>query len=79
MKLLIKIGIGVSVTTNLFFIGIGSYTFFTQDSRVKEPRAYMQKVIVDEVYKQIKFIMPSSSGTVVKCLYRTVRLFIRII
>ena len=66
MKLLIKIGIGVSGATNLFFIGIGSYTFFTQDSRVKENRAYMQKVIVDEVYKQIKFIMPSSTGTVVK-------------
>ena len=66
MKLLIKIGIGVAVATNLFFIGIGSYTFFTQASRVKENRAYMQKVIVDEVYKQIKFIMPSSTGTVVK-------------
>ena len=65
-SLLFKIGIGVSVATNIFFIGVASYTHLTQDSRVKENRAYMKKVIEEEVYKQIKFMMPSSTGTVVK-------------
>ena len=66
MKLVYKIGIGVSVATNIFFIGLASYANLTQDSRVKENRAYMKKVIEEEVYKQIKVVMPSSTGTVVK-------------
>ena len=66
MKLVYKIGIGVSVVTNIFFIGLASYANLTQDSRVKENRAYMKKVIEEEVYKQIKFVLPSSTGTVIK-------------
>tara|TARA_Y100000992_G_scaffold242265_1_gene173201 strand:- start:45 stop:245 length:201 start_codon:yes stop_codon:yes gene_type:complete len=66
MKLVYKIGIGVSVATNIFFIGLASYANLTQDSRVKENRTYMKKVIEEEVYKQIKVVMPSSTGTVVK-------------
>ena len=65
-SLLIKIGIGVSVVTNIFFIGLASYANLTQDSRIKENRAYMKKVIEEEVYKQIKFVLPSSTGTVIK-------------
>ena len=65
-SLLFKIGIGVSVVTNIFFIGLASYANLTQDSRVKENRTYMKKVIEEEVYKQIKVVMPSSTGTVVK-------------
>ena len=65
-SLLFKIGIGVSVVTNIFFIGLASYTHLTRDARVKENRAYMKKVIESEVIKQIKFMMPSSTGTVVK-------------
>ena len=60
MKLVYKIGIGVSVATNIFFIGLASYANLTQDSRIKENRAYMKKVIEEEVYKQIKFVLPSS-------------------
>ena len=66
MKLVYKIGIGVSVVTNIFFIGLASYANLTQDSRVKENRAYMKKVIEEEVYRQIKFVLPSSTGTVIK-------------
>jgi len=66
MNLVYKIGIGVSVVTNIFFIGLASYANLTQDSRVKENRAYMKKVIEEEVYKQIKFVLPSSTGTVVR-------------
>jgi len=65
-SLLFKIGIGVSVVTNIFFIGLASYTHLTKDIRVKENREFMKKVIQDEVYKQIEFVMPSSTGTVVK-------------
>jgi len=64
MKLLIKIGVGVSVATNLFFISIASYTYLTQDTRVNENREFMKKVIEDEVYEQIKFVMPKESGGV---------------
>ena len=66
MNIFVKIGIGVSVATNLFFIGVGSYGLLTQDARIKENRAYMMKVIQDEVYNQIKFIMPKQSGGVIK-------------
>ena len=65
-SLLFKIGIGVSVATNIFFIGVASYTHLTQDSRVKENRAYMKKVIEKEVYDQIKFVIPKQSGGVIK-------------
>ena len=38
----------------------------TQESRIKENRDWMRSVIEDEVIKQIKFMMPSSTGTVAK-------------
>ena len=38
----------------------------TQEYRIKENRDWMQSVIEKEVIKQIKFMMPSSTGTVVK-------------
>ena len=65
-SLLFKIGVGVSVVTNIFFIGLASYTYLTRDVRVKENRAYMKKVIEKEVYNQIKFVMPKQSGGVIK-------------
>ena len=66
MNIFLKVGIGVSVATNLFFIGVASYGLLTQESRIKENRAYMKKVIQDEVYNQIKFVMPKQSGGVIK-------------
>ena len=66
MNIFLKVGIGVSVATNLFFIGVGSYGLLTQDARIKENRAYMMKVIQDEVYRQIMFVMPKQSGGVTK-------------
>ena len=38
----------------------------TQESRIKKNRDWMTDVIEKEVIKQIKFMMPSSTGTVVK-------------
>ena len=40
--------------------------YLTRESRIKENREWMQSVIEKEVIKQIKFMMPSSTGTVVK-------------
>ena len=64
MKLVYKIGIGVSVATNIFFIGLASYTHLTRDVRVKENRAYMKKVIEKEVYQSIQLTMPPVTGKV---------------
>ena len=64
MKLFVKIGIGVSVATNIFFIGLASYTHLTRDVRVKENRAYMKKVIEKEVYQSIQLTMPPVTGKV---------------
>ncbi len=65
-SLLIKIGVGVSVALNLFVFTVAMYGQITRESRIKENRDWMQSVIEKEVIKQIKFMMPSSTGTVVK-------------
>ena len=65
-SLLIKIGVGVSVALNLFVFTVAMYWLITRESRIKENRDWMQSVIEKEVIKQIKFMMPSSTGTVVK-------------
>ena len=64
MKLVYKIGIGISVATNIFFIGVGAYSMLTTESRVKENRKWLKGVIEEEVYKQIKESMPNESGGV---------------
>ena len=66
MKLLIRIGIGVSIALNVFVFVVATYGLLTQEKRISENRSYMEKVIESEVIKQIKFMMPSSTGTVVK-------------
>ena len=40
--------------------------YFTRESRIKENQDWVRSVIEKEVIKQIKFMMPSSTGTVVK-------------
>ena len=65
-SLLIKIGVGVSLGVNLFVFTVAAYGLLTQEKRISENRSYMEKVIESEVIKQIKFMMPSSTGTVVK-------------
>ena len=40
--------------------------YFTRESRIKQNRDWMTGVIEKEVIKQIKFMMTSSTGTVVK-------------
>ena len=38
--------------------------YFTRESRIKENRDWMEKVIEDEVIKQIRFMMPKESAGV---------------
>ena len=66
MKILIKIGIGVSLGVNLFIFSALLYNFKMYDKRVDENRKFIKDTIIEEVYKQIKFVMPKQSGGVVK-------------
>ena len=66
MKILIKIGIGVSLGVNLFIFSALLYNFKMYDKRVDENRKFIKDTIVEEVYKQIKFVMPKQSGGVIK-------------
>ena len=66
MKILIKIGIGVSLGVNLFIFSALLYNFKMYDKRVDENRKFIKDTIIEEVYKQIKFVMPKQSGGVIK-------------
>ena len=66
MKILIKIGIGVSLGVNLFVFSALLYNLKMYDKRVDENRKFIKDTIVEEVYKQIKFVMPKQSGGVIK-------------
>ena len=64
MKILIKIGIGVSLGVNLFIFSALLYNLKMYDKRVDENRKFIKDTIIEEVYKQIKFVMPKQSGGV---------------
>ena len=66
MKILIKIGIGVSLGVNLFLFSALLYNLKMYDKRVDENRKFIKDTIIEEVYKQIKFVMPKQSGGVIK-------------
>ena len=66
MKILIKIGIGVSLGVNLFIFSALLYNLKMYDKRVDENRKFIKNTIIEEVYKQIKFVMPKQSGGVLK-------------
>ena len=63
-SLLIKIGVGVSVGINLFIFTALLYNINRYDKRVDENRKWLKEVIIEEVYNQIKFVMPKESGGV---------------
>ena len=60
----IKIGVGVSVTLNLFVFTVAMYGLITYEERVEENRKWLKETIEKEVYDQIKFVMPKESGGV---------------
>ena len=64
MKLLLKIGVGISLGINLFIFAYLLYSLKMYDKRVDENRKFIKDTIIEEVYKQIKFVMPKESGGV---------------
>ena len=63
-SLLFKIGVGVSVVINLFIFTALLYNINRYDKRVDENRKWLKEAIIEEVYNQIKFVMPKESGGV---------------
>jgi len=61
-SLLLKIGVGISVGINLFIFTALLYNTKMYDKRVDEIRKWLKETIIEEVYKQIKFVMPKESG-----------------
>ena len=66
MKILIKIGIGVSLGVNLFIFSALLYNLMMYDKRVDENRKFIKDTIVEEVYRQMTVVMPKQSGGVIK-------------
>ena len=63
-SLLFKIGVGVSLGINLFMFAALLYNINRYDKRVDENRKWLKEAIVEEVYNQIKFVLPKQSGGV---------------
>ena len=63
-SLLFKIGVGISLGVNLFVFSALLYHLKMYDKRVDENRKFIKDTIIEEVYKQIKFVMPKESGGV---------------
>ena len=53
MKLLLKIGVGISLGINLFMFAALLYNIKMYDKRVDENRKWLKETIIEEVYKQI--------------------------
>ena len=64
MKLVYKIGLGILVATNLFFIVTLIYSMIKYDSRVEKNRKFISDTIKEEVAKQIPGTMPNVTGPV---------------
>ena len=64
MNLVSKIAIGASALANIFVICLLAYTQLSYDKKVEENRKWLKETIIEEVYKQIKFVMPKESGGV---------------
>ena len=63
-SLLFKIGVGLSLGVNLFVFSSLLYNLKMYDKRVDVNRKFIKETIIEEVYKQIKFVMPKESGGV---------------
>jgi len=62
--MLFKIMTGVSLGISLILVGVIIYLNMTKQQRVDENRKWLKETIIEEVYKQIKFVMPKESGGV---------------
>ena len=64
MKLLLKIGVGVSVALNLFVFTVAMYGLYTREARVEENRKWLSEQINQKVHESILLMMPPVTGKV---------------
>ena len=63
-SLLIKIGVGVSVTLNLFVFSVAMYGLITREARVEENRKWLTEQISKQVHQSVILMMPPTTGNV---------------
>jgi len=63
-SLLIKIGVGVSVTLNLFVFSVAIYGLITREARVEENRKWLTEQISKQVHQSVILMMPPTTGKV---------------
>ena len=63
-SLLIKIGVGVSVTLNLFVFSVAMYGLITREARVEENRKWMTEQFSKQVHQSVILMMPPTTGKV---------------
>tara|TARA_B100000900_G_scaffold407707_1_gene420809 strand:- start:190 stop:399 length:210 start_codon:yes stop_codon:yes gene_type:complete len=64
MKLIFNIMAATSFGLSLFLVGVIIFLNATKQSRIEENRNYMQKIIKEEVSKQIPRSLPRVTGEV---------------
>ena len=63
-SLLIKIGVSVSVTLNLFVFSVAMYGLITREARVEENRKWLTEQINKQVHQSVILMMPPTTGKV---------------
>ena len=64
MKLLLKIGVGISLGINLFIFAALLYNIKMYDKRVDENRKWLSEQINQKVHESILLMMPPVTGKV---------------
>ena len=64
MKLLIKIGVGVSLALNAFVFTVAMYGLYTREARVEDNRKWLTEQIKQEVHQSVILMMPPTTGKV---------------
>ena len=63
-SLLIKIGVGVSLSVNLFVFTVAMYGLYTREARIEENRKWLTEQIKQEVHQSVILMMPPTTGKV---------------
>ena len=63
-SLLIKIGVGVSLSVNLFVFTVAMYGLYTREARIEENRKWLTEEIKQEVHQSVILMMPPTTGKV---------------
>jgi len=63
-SLLIKIGVGVSLTLNAFVFTVAMYGLYTREAKVEENRKWLTEQIRKEVHQNVILMMPPTTGKV---------------